>query len=121
MIVSVLVFDQYFCQYCSKSLIRFFILRNVFTDCPEPVPLAVVVGAIVGSIVTLGLIILALLKGIIMFIQWREYKKFVENMASQQWGQVSIDFCILGRNRHYLIVDFLSILVFTFSKIYSFL
>ena len=69
--------------------ISFLYEKCFFTDCPEPVPLAVVVGAIVGSIVTLGLIILALLKGIIMFIQWREYKKFVENMASQQWGQVS--------------------------------
>ena len=57
-------------------------------ECPKPVPLAIVVGAIVGSIVTLGLIVLAMLKGIIMFIQWREYKKFIENLGQQQWGQV---------------------------------
>ena len=59
-----------------------------------------------GSIVTLGLIVLAMLKGIIMFIQWREYKKFIENLGQQQWGQVrtlrDIEhfgtlFCILGR------------------------
>ena len=79
---------------------------NKSIECPKPVPLAIVVGAIVGSIVTLGLIVLAMLKGIIMFIQWREYKKFIENLGQQQWGQVrtfmDIEhfgtlFCILGR------------------------
>ena len=59
------------------------------SDCPTPIPLTIVVGAIVGSIVALGLIVLAMLKGIIMFIQWREYKKFLENLGEQQWGQVS--------------------------------
>ena len=85
----VCVFSTNIYAYIARKVSFLYDEKCFFKDCPEPVPLAVVVGAIVGSIVTLGLIILALLKGIIMFIQWREYKKFVENMASQQWGQVS--------------------------------
>ena len=74
-------------DFSSLKNVSFPVIKNSI-ECPEPVPLAIVVGAIVGSIVTLGLIVLAMLKGIIMFIQWREYKKFIENLGQQQWGQV---------------------------------
>ena len=59
-------------------------------DCPTPIPLWVVVASIIGAVVGLGILVLIAIKIIIIVIQRIEYKKFIENIKNQPWGQVKL-------------------------------
>lgn len=54
-------------------------------NCPKEAPIVIIVAAVVGGIVLLGLIILALIKAFLTMVDRIEYQKFQQEQARSRW------------------------------------